>query len=82
MPVPSCLRFTLSWVFIQLSRAVYRKMLQNLAWTTGYNVIAIPLAAGVAYGIGIVLNPVAGAAIIAASTIVVAINARFLKVGK
>ena len=64
---------------IELSRATYRKMLQNLAWATGYNVIAIPLAAGVLSGIGVTLDPAAGAALMAVSTIVVAINARFLK---
>jgi Cu2+-exporting ATPase len=67
---------------IKLSRATYRKMLQNLGWATGYNVIAIPLAAGVAYSAGIVLDPAAGAALMALSTIIVAINARFLRVAK
>ncbi len=65
---------------IKLSRATFRKMVQNLAWATGYNVIAIPLAAGVAYGAGILLNPAMGAAVMAGSTIIVAINARLLKV--
>jgi Cu2+-exporting ATPase len=67
---------------IKLSRATYRKMLQNLGWATGYNIIAIPLAAGVAYSAGIVLDPAAGAALMALSTIIVAINARFLRVEK
>ena len=67
---------------IKLSRATYRKMLQNLAWATGYNIVAIPLAAGVAYSAGILLDPAAGAALMALSTIIVAINARFLKVEK
>jgi P-type Cu2+ transporter len=67
---------------IKLSRATYRKMVQNLAWATGYNVAAIPLAAGVAYSVGILLDPAAGAALMAASTIIVAINARFLRVEK
>ena len=67
---------------IKLSRATYRKMLQNLGWATGYNAFAIPLAAGVAYGAGIQLDPAAGAALMALSTIIVAINARFLKVEK
>ena len=67
---------------IKLSRATYRKMVQNLAWATGYNVIAIPLAAGVAYGVGIVLEPAVGAALMALSTIIVAVNARFLRVEK
>ncbi len=67
---------------IKLSRATYRKMIQNLAWATGYNVVAIPLAAGVAYRAGILLDPAAGAALMAISTIIVAINARFLRVEK
>jgi Cu2+-exporting ATPase len=57
-------------------------MVQNLIWATGYNVIAIPLAAGAAYSAGILLEPAAGAALMALSTIIVAINARFLKVEK
>ncbi len=64
---------------IKLSRATYRKMVQNLAWATGYNVVAIPLAAGVAYGAGIILDPAVGAAFMAVSTIIVAINARLLR---
>jgi Cu2+-exporting ATPase len=64
---------------IKLSRATYKKMVQNLAWATGYNVVAIPLAAGVAYSAGIVLDPALGAAFMAISTIIVAINARFLR---
>ncbi len=67
---------------IKLSRATYRKMVQNLAWATGYNVIAIPLAAGVAYGVGILLDPAVGAAVMAGSTIIVAINAKLLRVEK
>ena len=67
---------------VKLSRATYRKMVQNLAWATGYNAFAIPLAAGVAYGAGILLDPAAGAALMALSTIIVAINARFLRVDK
>jgi Cu2+-exporting ATPase len=67
---------------IKLSHATYRKMLQNLGWATGYNVVAIPLAAGVAYSVGILLDPAAGAALMAVSTIIVAINARFLRVQK
>ena len=65
---------------IKLSRATYRKMVQNLVWATGYNVVAIPLAAGVVYGAGILLDPAPGAALIPISTMIVAINARFLKV--
>ncbi|MBD3345155.1 MAG: copper-translocating P-type ATPase [Chitinivibrionales bacterium] len=63
-----------------LAKATYRKMLQNLAWATGYNVIAIPLAAGVLYNWGIILSPAAGAILMSASTVIVAVNARFLKV--
>jgi hypothetical protein len=59
----------------------YRRMIQNLVWATGYNVIiALPLAAGVLYKQGILLSPAAGAALMALSTIVVAINASLLKV--
>jgi len=63
---------------VALSRATYRKMLQNLAWATGYNVIAIPLAAGVLYSLGIVLSPAVGAAVMSLSTVIVAVNARLL----
>ena len=65
-----------------LSRATYRKMLQNLGWATGYNAFAIPLAAGVLSPIGIILSPAVGAALMSLSTIIVAINARFLRVSK
>jgi Cu2+-exporting ATPase len=65
---------------VQLARATYRKMIQNLWWATGYNVVAIPLAAGVLYHYGIVFSPAVGAVLMAASTVVVAINARFLRV--
>ena len=67
---------------IKFSRATYRKMVQNLVWATGYNVIAIPLAAGVAYHAGLLLDPAVGAALMALSTIIVALNARFLKMEK
>jgi Cu2+-exporting ATPase len=67
---------------ILFGQATYRKMVQNLAWATGYNVVAIPLAAGVAYGAGILLSPALGAVLMAASTVVVAINARLLRVKK
>lgn len=62
-----------------LSKATYRKMVQNLAWATGYNAIAIPLAAGVTSGLGFVLSPAIGAVLMSFSTIVVAINAQFLR---
>ncbi len=63
-----------------LARATYRKMVQNLGWATGYNVIAIPVAAGVLYTYGIVLVPAVGAMLMSLSTVIVAINSRFLKV--
>ena len=62
-----------------LSRATWRKMVQNLWWATGYNVFAIPLAAGALAGWGIVLPPAVGAMIMSASTGIVAINARLLR---
>lgn len=62
-----------------LSKATYRKMVQNLAWATGYNAIAIPLAAGVTAGLGFVMSPAIGAVLMSFSTIVVAINAQFLR---
>ena len=64
---------------VQLARATYRKMVQNLWWATGYNVVAIPLAAGVLYNQGIALSPAAGAILMSLSTVIVAINARFLR---
>jgi Cu2+-exporting ATPase len=65
-----------------LARATYRKMVQNLAWATGYNAFAIPLAAGVLYTYGVVLSPAMGAVLMSLSTVIVAINARFLKIKK
>jgi P-type Cu2+ transporter len=65
---------------IKFAKATYRKMIQNLIWATGYNVIAIPLAAGILYNYGIVLSPALGAVLMSASTIIVAINAKMLKV--
>lgn len=62
-----------------LSKATYRKMVQNLAWATGYNAVAIPLAAGVTAGLGFVLSPALGAVLMSVSTIVVAINAQLLR---
>jgi len=64
---------------IKLSTATYKKMIQNLAWATGYNLIALPLAAGILYYQGIVVSPALGAALMSLSTIIVAINARLLK---
>lgn len=65
---------------ILFGKATYRKMIQNLAWATGYNVVALPLAAGVLYHQGILLSPAAGAVLMTVSTVVVAINASMLKV--
>ena len=64
---------------IRLSRSTYSKMYQNLLWATGYNVFAIPLAAGVLYGYGILLSPAMGAIFMSLSTVIVAVNARTLK---
>lgn len=64
---------------VRLSRSVYRKMLQNLAWAAGYNIVAVPLAAGVLAPIGIVLAPAAGAVLMSLSTIIVALNAQLLR---
>ena len=64
---------------VTLSKATYRKMLQNLAWATGYNALAIPLAAGVTAALGFVLSPAFGAVLMSISTIVVAVNAQFLR---
>jgi Cu2+-exporting ATPase len=55
-------------------------MIQNLWWAAGYNIVAIPLAAGVLAGSGIILSPAVGAVLMSASTVIVAINARLLKV--
>ncbi len=63
---------------IRLSKATYGKMVQNLFWATGYNVVAIPLAAGVLFTWGVILTPAAGAVLMSLSTVIVAINARFL----
>jgi P-type Cu2+ transporter len=65
---------------ILFGKATYRKMVQNLAWATGYNIVALPLAAGVLYKIGILLSPAAGAVLMSVSTVIVAINASMLTV--
>lgn len=65
---------------VLFGKATYRKMIQNLAWATGYNVVALPLAAGVLYPYGILLNPAAGAMLMSLSTVIVAINAGMLKI--
>ena len=64
---------------IRLSRATYAKMRQNLFWATGYNVVGIPLAAGVLFGAGILLSPALGAVFMSVSTVVVALNAQLLR---
>ena len=64
---------------ISLSRASYRKMVQNLWWAAGYNIVAIPLAAGVLASRGIILSPAVGAVLMSASTVIVAINAQLLR---
>lgn len=64
---------------VSLSRVTYRKMIQNLIWATGYNALAIPLAAGLASGVGFVLSPAVGAVLMSVSTIIVAINAQLLR---
>jgi len=64
---------------IALSRASYRKMIQNLIWAAGYNVVALPLAAGVLAPIGILLSPAVGAILMSLSTVIVAINAQLLR---
>ncbi len=64
---------------IKLSKATFRKMRQNLIWATGYNVIALPLAAGVLAPIGFVLAPAVGALIMSISTVIVAVNAQLLR---
>ena len=65
---------------VLFGKATYRKMIQNLIWATGYNVVALPLAAGVLYRQGILLSPAAGAVLMTVSTIVVAINASMLSI--
>jgi len=65
---------------VLFGKATYRKMVQNLAWATGYNIVALPLAAGVLYSYGILLSPAAGAVLMSLSTVIVAINAGLLKI--
>ena len=64
---------------VRLSRATYRKMVQNLWWATGYNFIAIPMAAGALFTVGFVMPPAVGAALMSASTVIVAVNAQLLR---
>jgi Cu2+-exporting ATPase len=63
----------------ELSRATYKKMIQNLVWATGYNVVALPLAAGALASVGILLSPALGALLMSLSTVIVAINAQLLR---
>ena len=67
---------------VELSRATYHKMVQNLWWATGYNAFAIPAAAGVLYPLGIVLSPAVGAVFMSLSTVIVSINARMLRIDR
>ena len=67
---------------LKLSKATYSKMIQNLVWATGYNAFAIPLAGGALYAWGVILSPALGAALMAASTVIVAINARLLSISR
>jgi len=64
---------------ILFGTATYKKMMQNLWWAAGYNIVAVPLAAGVLAGVGIILSPAIGAVLMSLSTIIVAINAQLLK---
>ncbi|MFW6104061.1 MAG: copper-translocating P-type ATPase [Bacteroidota bacterium] len=64
---------------VMFGKATYQKMIQNFIWATGYNVVAIPLAAGVLFSAGILISPALGAVLMSLSTIIVAINAQFLK---
>jgi Cu2+-exporting ATPase len=67
---------------ILFGRATYRKMVQNLLWATGYNVVAIPLAAGALFWAGIMISPALGALLMSLSTVIVAINAKLLRIEK
>ncbi len=66
-------------IVISLAKATFKKMLQNLVWATAYNVFAVPLAAGVLYKLGILLIPTAGTEFMSLSILIVAINAKILK---
>jgi Cu2+-exporting ATPase len=67
---------------VKLSKSTYRKMIENLVWGTGYNVFALPIAAGILYGYGILLTPAVAAVLMSISTIIVAFNSRFLRIEK
>jgi Cu2+-exporting ATPase len=64
---------------VVFGKETHKKMIQNFVWATGYNIVAIPLAAGVLYGVGIIISPALGAVLMSLSTIIVAINAQLLK---
>lgn len=64
---------------VALSRVSYRKMVQNLWWAAGYNIVAIPLTAGVLAPVGILLSPAIGAVLMSLSTVIVALNAQLLR---
>ncbi len=64
---------------ILFGKATYRKMTQNLWWAAGYNIVAVPLAAGVLAPIGIILSPAIGAVLMSLSTVIVAVNAQLLR---
>lgn len=64
---------------LKLGKATYAKIIQNLLWATGYNVIAIPLATGVGYAFGLLLDPAVGALLMSLSTVIVSINAVTLR---
>jgi Cu2+-exporting ATPase len=64
---------------IDLGKLTYKKMIQNLLWASGYNIIAIPLAAGALYSAGIVISPALGAVLMSLSTVIVAVNAKLIK---
>ena len=66
---------------VRFGRSTFRKMVQNLIWATAYNVVAIPLAAGVLYNWGIMISPAFGAALMSLSTVIVAVNAQLLRRG-
>jgi P-type Cu2+ transporter len=67
---------------VKLAQSTYKKMVENLLWGAGYNIFAIPIAAGVLFAYGILLTPAAGAILMSASTIIVAFNSRFLRIEK
>ena len=67
---------------IEFGKATFRKIIQNLFWATGYNAVAIPLAAGVLAGYGIMISPAVGAVLMSLSTVIVAVNAKLLKMNK